>query len=144
MSTVALRPAGLRGSLAPGTHSSRASACRALPRCSGPAVPSRACRCPWPTTLADTANVGRGAGGQEDQRHCPGLGSRASGPPAGAYSGGGMREASPAGRLATAAFPDLGTTRIWAWLLLCGGDCPLHCRMWSGVPAPHPPDAHPQ
>lgn len=34
----------------------------------------------------------------------------------------------------------LGTTDIWGWIILCSGDCPVHCRMFSGIPDLYPLD----
>ena len=35
-------------------------------------------------------------------------------------------------------FPSLGTIGIWSWIILCCGDCPVHCRMFSSVSGFYP------
>lgn len=34
-----------------------------------------------------------------------------------------------------AEFLNVGITSIWDWITLCGGGCPMHCRMYSSTPS---------
>lgn len=38
-------------------------------------------------------------------------------------------------------FINLGTIGIWGWLILCVGDCPVHCGIFSSIPGLCPLDA---
>ena len=37
-----------------------------------------------------------------------------------------------------AGFLNRGTIDIWGRITLCGGDCPIRCRMFSSIPAKRP------
>lgn len=40
-----------------------------------------------------------------------------------------------------ARFLHLGTIHIWGWILLCWGDCPEPCRIFSSISGPYPVNA---